>query len=70
MTKSDLLYEVTVVYPNYTRRIVSINEPRIFDENGVPVLFLRDSNKKTYKFNMNKVERYEYTTIGKEAPNA
>lgn len=70
MTKSDLLYEVTVVYPNYTRRIVSVNEPRIFDENGVPVLFLRDSNKKIYKFNMNKVERYEYTMIAKEAPNA
>lgn len=66
MSNTDILYEVTIVYPTYTKRMISVNEPHISDEGGVPMLLTLDRNGRVHKFNMNKADRYEYATVKKE----
>lgn len=65
--KNDLMYDVTIVYPTYTKYVTSVNEPHISDEGGVPMLLTLDPKGKIHKFNMNKADRYEYGIIKKEA---
>lgn len=65
--KDDILgYDVTIVYPSYTKHVVSVNEPHISDEGGVPMLLTLDKNGMVHKFNMNKADRYEYKIVKKE----
>lgn len=66
MTKNDILYDVTVIYPTYTKHVISVNAPNISDEGGVPMLLTLDTDAKVHKFNMDKVDRYEYRTVKKE----
>lgn len=66
MRNSDISYDVTIVYPTYTKHVISINEPRISDEGGLPMLLTLDHNSTVHKFNMNKADRYEYKMVRKE----
>lgn len=71
MSNDILKYDVLIVYPSYTKRLISVNEPRISDEGGVPMLLTLDENGCVHKFNMNKADRYEYKIVKKgESGNA
>lgn len=63
---NHLVYDVTIVYPTYTKYVTSVNEPHISDEGGVPMLLTLDTEDKVHKFNMNKADRYEYKMVKKE----
>lgn len=65
MADDILGYDVTVVYPSYTRRIASFSEPHIYNEAGVPLLVVPDKTGAVHRFNMNKVDRYECKVVKK-----
>lgn len=65
MVEDIIGYDVAVVYPSYTRRVISFSEPHICNETGIPLLIVVDKNEIIHGFNMNKMDRYEYKVIKK-----
>lgn len=62
-------YVVNVAYPNYTKKINTIERPKHGDRSGVPVLVLNEPNGKTTVCNLNFVHHYDVTPSNNKGSN-